>query len=159
MSTVTNLVTLFMPFQTGVNEGVNLVFKSFAYKAHAGDSISSIGNMLVLRLSKCGGALMAQRLTTQERMVHLGGLEGWQLVEGRDAIARRFVFSDFNEAFGFMSQVALYAEQKGHHPEWTNVYNRVDVTLSTHDAAGLSKLDIDMARFMNGLVPPPPQHV
>ncbi len=96
---------------------------------------------------------MTTRLTTQERMTHLGGLEGWQLVEGRDAIARRFVFSDFNAAFGFMNRVALYAETHGHHPEWTNVYNRVDVTLSTHDAGGLSKLDIEMARFMNQLAP------
>jgi 4a-hydroxytetrahydrobiopterin dehydratase len=85
--------------------------------------------------------------------VHLGGLEGWQLVEGRDAIARRFVFTDFNEAFGFMSRVAIYAEQNGHHPEWANVWNRVDVTLSTHDAGGLSKLDIEMARFMNQIGP------
>ena len=96
---------------------------------------------------------MGNKLTTQERMVHLGGLEGWQLVEGRDAIARRFVFADFNEAFGFMTRVAVYSEQHGHHPEWVNVWNRVDVTLSTHDVGGLSKLDIEMARFMNQIGP------
>ena len=92
---------------------------------------------------------MTKRLSTQERMFNLGGLDGWQLVDGRDAIARRFEFSDFNAAFGFMSRVALYAEQHAHHPEWTNVYNRVDVTLTTHDAGGISRKDIDMARFMN----------
>jgi 4a-hydroxytetrahydrobiopterin dehydratase len=95
---------------------------------------------------------MAALLTVDERRDHLGGLSEWQLVEGRDAIARRFVFADFSEAFGFMARTALYAEQKGHHPEWTNVWNRVDVTLSTHDVGGLSHLDIEMARFMNQLV-------
>ena len=70
---------------------------------------------------------------------------GWQLVEGRDAITKRFVFQDFNEAFGFMARVALVAEQKNHHPEWFNVYRTVDVTLSTHDVQGLSNLDVAMA--------------
>lgn len=67
----------------------------------------------------------------------------------RDAIARRFVFDDFNAAFGFMSRVALKAETMNHHPEWSNVYNRVDVVLTTHDADGVTELDVEMARFMD----------
>ena len=72
-----------------------------------------------------------------------------QAVEGRDAIRRVFTFANFNEAFGFMSRAALYAEKLDHHPEWSNVYKTVDVTLSTHSVDGLSELDIKMARFMD----------
>ena len=74
---------------------------------------------------------------------------GWNLVEGRDAIKKQFLFKDFNEAFGFMTRVALRAEQLDHHPEWFNVYNRVEVTLSTHDCGGLSSNDVEMATFMD----------
>ena len=74
---------------------------------------------------------------------------GWSLVEGRDAIKKQFLFKDFNEAFGFMTRVALRAEQLNHHPEWFNVYNRVEVTLSTHDCGGLSSNDVEMANFMD----------
>lgn len=94
---------------------------------------------------------MATRLTPDARGEALAGLPGWTPVEGRDAITRSFTFRDFNEAFGFMSRVALLAETMNHHPEWFNVYNRVEVTLSTHDADGLTELDIRMARFMDGL--------
>jgi 4a-hydroxytetrahydrobiopterin dehydratase len=79
----------------------------------------------------------------------LAGLPGWQAVAGRDAIARRYTFPDFNAAFGFMARIALYAERLDHHPEWTNVYNRVDVTLATHDVGGVTELDVRMAAFMN----------
>ena len=74
---------------------------------------------------------------------------GWTVLEGRDAIKKTFTFSDFSEAWSFMSRVALRAEQLNHHPEWFNVYNRVEVTLSTHDCKGLSTRDITMATFMN----------
>jgi 4a-hydroxytetrahydrobiopterin dehydratase len=71
------------------------------------------------------------------------------MVQGRDAIRRSFVFKDFNEAFGFMARVALLAEQMNHHPEWTNVWNKVEVTLSTHDAGGLTALDLTLAEAMD----------
>lgn len=74
---------------------------------------------------------------------------GWTLVEGRDAIKKSFVFPDFNEAWGFMSRVALKAESMNHHPEWFNVYNKVEITLSTHDCQGLSTKDLKLAQFIN----------
>ena len=79
----------------------------------------------------------------------LAGLPGWRAAEGRDAIVRSFVFKDFNAAFGFMARVALLAEKLDHHPEWSNVYNRVEVLLATHDADGVTELDVTMARFMD----------
>lgn len=94
---------------------------------------------------------MATRLTDSERNEALAGIADWSLVDGRDAITRTFRFKDFNAAFGFMSRVALKAEKMDHHPEWFNVYNRVEVTLSTHDAGGLTELDIRLARFMDGI--------
>lgn len=81
----------------------------------------------------------------------LSQLNGWQEVEGRDAIAKTFRFKDFNAAFGFMTRVALEAEKRDHHPEWFNVYNRVEVALTTHDADGVSALDVALAQFMDGL--------
>jgi 4a-hydroxytetrahydrobiopterin dehydratase len=75
--------------------------------------------------------------------------KGWKLMEGRSAFQKSFLFSDFNQAFGFMTRVALVAEQINHHPEWFNVYNRVDVVLSTHDAGGITNLDIKMAEKMD----------
>lgn len=81
----------------------------------------------------------------------LSQLNGWQEVEGRDAIAKTFRFKDFNAAFGFMTRVALEAEKRDHHPEWFNVYNRVEVVLTTHDADGVSALDVALAQFMDGL--------
>ncbi|RHY34057.1 hypothetical protein DYB32_001180 [Aphanomyces invadans] len=86
-----------------------------------------------------------KRLTSTERSLGLAKIPDWKVVEGRDAIYRRFDFKDFNEAWGFMSRAALVAEQTNHHPEWFNVYNRVDVTLSTHDCNGLSQNDINFA--------------
>jgi 4a-hydroxytetrahydrobiopterin dehydratase len=76
-------------------------------------------------------------------------LSGWSAVEGRDAIAKTFRFKDFNEAFGWMARVALAAEKLDHHPEWFNVYNRVDVVLATHDAGGVTELDLALAGVMD----------
>jgi 4a-hydroxytetrahydrobiopterin dehydratase len=74
---------------------------------------------------------------------------GWRKVKGRSALQKSFAFTDFNAAFGFMTRVALMAEKMNHHPEWFNVYNKVDVTLSTHDAGGVTELDYKLARFMD----------
>ena len=82
------------------------------------------------------------------RKAALAGLQEWREVEGRDAITRKFVFEDFNQAFGFMSRVALTAEKMDHHPEWFNVYRTVEVTLSTHDAGGVTEKDIALAKAM-----------
>jgi 4a-hydroxytetrahydrobiopterin dehydratase len=79
-------------------------------------------------------------------------LSGWSAVEGRDAIAKSYQFKSFSEAWGFMARVALKAEQLDHHPEWFNVYNRVEVTLATHSAKGVSALDVELATFMDSLV-------
>lgn len=77
---------------------------------------------------------------------------GWQMVEGgRDAIKKTFTFTDFNEAFGFMTRVAIKADKMNHHPEWFNVYNRVEVTLSTHDCQGLSMNDVQLATFIDSV--------
>ncbi|MET0544738.1 MAG: 4a-hydroxytetrahydrobiopterin dehydratase [Caulobacterales bacterium] len=76
-------------------------------------------------------------------------LPGWRAVDGRDAIAKTFTFNDFNEAFGFMSRVAMQAEKLDHHPEWSNVYKTVEVLLSTHDAGGVTELDVKLALFMD----------
>src|SRR4028118_1958843 len=79
----------------------------------------------------------------------LASLPQWRAGEGRDCIVRSFRFADFNAAFGFMSRVALLAEKLDHHPEWSNVYNRVEVLLTTHDAGGVTELDLRMAEFMD----------
>ncbi len=92
---------------------------------------------------------MAALLTETERTHFAEDLPGWRPVEGRDAIAKRFVFKDFNHAFGFMARVALVAEKMDHHPEWSNVYRTVDVVLSTHDAGGLTALDVELAKAMD----------
>lgn len=79
----------------------------------------------------------------------LAQLQGWTAVSEKDAISKTFKFADFNAAFGFMTRVALKADKLDHHPEWFNVYNRVEVVLTTHDADGVSDLDVTMARFMD----------
>lgn len=94
---------------------------------------------------------MIAKLTAQERAELLPGLAGWALAAGRDALVKEFRYADFSAAFAFMTRVAMLAEQADHHPEWFNVYNRVEVTLTTHDADGLSMRDVTMARAMNGL--------
>jgi 4a-hydroxytetrahydrobiopterin dehydratase len=92
---------------------------------------------------------MSAKLTGEARKSALAGLKGWSEVPGRDAITKKFVFRDFNEAFGFMSRAALVAEKMDHHPEWFNVYKTVDVTLSTHDAGGLTDRDVKLAEAMD----------
>jgi len=91
---------------------------------------------------------MAAKLTADARAAALARLSGWKEVAGRDAITKKFVFQDFNAAFGFMTRVALVAEKLDHHPEWFNVYKTVEVTLSTHDAGGVTDLDIKLAEVM-----------
>jgi 4a-hydroxytetrahydrobiopterin dehydratase len=92
---------------------------------------------------------MPQRLIDDERHAALAGIPGWSMVAGREAITKRFTFADFNAAFGFMARAALVAERMDHHPEWFNVWNRVDVTLATHSANGLTRLDIELAAAMD----------
>jgi len=94
---------------------------------------------------------MAQKLTGDARKKALAKLNGWSEVKDRDAITKKFVFKDFSEAFGFMARAALAAEKMDHHPEWFNVYKTVEVTLSTHDAGGLTELDVTLAEAMNRL--------
>jgi 4a-hydroxytetrahydrobiopterin dehydratase len=94
---------------------------------------------------------MADKLSEAARTNALKKLAGWREAPGRDAITKRFVFQDFNEAFGFMTRAALVAEKMDHHPEWSNVYKTVDVTLSTHDAGGVTELDIELAATMDKL--------
>lgn len=88
-------------------------------------------------------------LSEAERAELLPGLEGWTMVEGRDAIQKRFTFADFGAAFAWMTRVALSAERMNHHPEWFNVYRTVDVTLTTHAAKGLTRRDVELAQRMN----------
>ncbi len=95
------------------------------------------------------GEVKVDRLTGDARDYALAGLAGWHEVDGRDAIAKEFHFSDFGEAFAFMTRVALAAEHMDHHPEWFNVYNRVHVILSTHDAGGLTERDVALARIID----------
>jgi 4a-hydroxytetrahydrobiopterin dehydratase len=95
---------------------------------------------------------MVEQLSEAERAEALDGLSDWDWDETREAITRRFAFTDFVEAFGFMSRVALLAEKADHHPEWSNVWNRVDILLTTHDAGGLSHRDIDLAAAIDALV-------
>ena len=94
---------------------------------------------------------MAEKLTGEARREALAALPAWSEVEDRDAITREYKFADFNEAFGWMARVALAAEKMDHHPEWFNVWNRVEVTLSTHDAGGLTERDTALARIMDTL--------
>ena len=92
---------------------------------------------------------MTQPLDVDERRAALETLSGWQEADGRDAIERRFRFADFVEAFSFISAVALEAERRNHHPDWSNVYNRVSIALSTHDAGGVTEKDIALARAID----------
>ena len=96
---------------------------------------------------------MTEKLSDTAREALLEPLmaNGWELVEGRDAITKRFVFADFTQAFGWMTRAALWAEKWNHHPEWSNVYKTVDVVLTTHDVGGVSALDAKLARKMDGL--------
>lgn len=95
------------------------------------------------------GMSMIRKLEPEQVRDALASLPQWVHDEQRGAIRRDFVFADFGEAFAFMTRIALAAERADHHPEWFNVYNRVEVTLATHDAGGVSERDIALARFMN----------
>lgn len=95
---------------------------------------------------------MVGRLDEVARAGLAASLPDWRMVEGRDAIRREYRFADFNEAWGFLSRVALLAEKADHHPEWSNVWNRVEVVLTTHDAGGLSERDVALARAMDALI-------
>jgi 4a-hydroxytetrahydrobiopterin dehydratase len=95
--------------------------------------------------------MAVERLSAEARTAALQELSGWTQVSGREAITRSFTFKDFNEAFGFMSRAALVAEKKDHHPEWRNVYKTVEVVLATHDAGGVTRLDIELAKSMNAI--------
>src|SRR5437667_11645227 len=90
-----------------------------------------------------------EKLSGDARKAALAKLPGWSEVSGRDAITKKFVFKDFNAAFGFMTRAALIAEKLDHHPEWFNVYKNVEVTLSTHDAGGVTELDVKLAQEMD----------
>ena len=95
---------------------------------------------------------MVEALSETERAEALDGLPDWDYDEGRDAIRRQVVFTDFAEAFGFMAQVAILAERADHHPEWSNVWNRVDILLTTHDAGGLSERDVELAQAIDAIL-------
>jgi 4a-hydroxytetrahydrobiopterin dehydratase len=95
---------------------------------------------------------MIAKLTEAERAGLTASLPDWRLADGRDAIVRNFSFADFSEAWAFMARVALLAEKHDHHPEWSNVWNRVEILLSTHDAGGLSKRDVALALAIDALV-------
>ena len=92
---------------------------------------------------------MTVKLSGQARKDALAALKGWSEVSGRDAIHKSFKFADFTQAWAFMTRVALAAEKADHHPEWSNVYNKVEIVLSTHDAGGLSEKDVALARFID----------
>ena len=92
---------------------------------------------------------MAEKLPPEIRKTLLAELNDWREVNDRDAITKTFTFKNFNEAFGFMTRIAMQAEKMDHHPEWSNVYKTVDITLSTHDAGGLSEKDIKLAKFID----------
>jgi 4a-hydroxytetrahydrobiopterin dehydratase len=96
---------------------------------------------------------MAEKLSSEERERGLADLPGWTWDEARDGISRSLKFSDFSQAFAFMTRVALAAEQADHHPEWSNVWNRVDIFLTTHSAGGLTSKDLALARRIDGFLP------
>ena len=89
-----------------------------------------------------------KKLSIKDKTTALKKLKGWKTIKNRNAITKQFVFDDFISAFEWMTSIAIYAEQKNHHPEWFNVYNKVDVILTTHDVGGVSLLDIDLAKKM-----------
>jgi len=92
---------------------------------------------------------MAEKLPSENKKTLLAELNDWHEVNGRDAIAKTFTFKNFNEAFGFMTRIAMQAEKMDHHPEWSNVYKTVDITLTSHDAGGVSEKDIKLAKFID----------
>ena len=95
---------------------------------------------------------MVTRLNAEERASAVAGLPDWEMIAQPEGIRRRFMFADFVEAFGFMTRVAILAEKADHHPEWSNVYHRVDIVLTTHDCGGLSQRDVDLAKAIDALI-------
>lgn len=118
---------------------------------HVRKCISRIVKRRDLSIATSNRAKMSNKLTPEEREQNLNPLlsTGWTVQSGRDAIYKEFVFKNFNEAFGFMTRVALQAEKMDHHPEWFNVYNKVNITLSSHDVNGLSQRDVKLATFID----------
>ena len=94
---------------------------------------------------------MTAKLAGNARTQALASIKGWKKVRGRDALQKSFKFADFNEAWGFMTRVAMAAEKADHHPEWSNVYNKVEIVLSTHDAGGLSEKDVALAKVIDSV--------
>ena len=94
---------------------------------------------------------MTAKLAGKARTQALSSIKNWKKVRGRDAIQKSFRFADFNEAWGFMTRVAMAAEKSDHHPEWSNVYNKVEIVLSTHDAGGLSEKDVALAKVIDSI--------
>ena len=94
---------------------------------------------------------MTVKLAGKARTQALSSIKSWKKVRGRDAIQKSFRFADFNEAWGFMTRVAMAAEKSDHHPEWSNVYNKVEIVLSTHDAGGLSEKDVALAKVIDSI--------
>ena len=94
---------------------------------------------------------MTAKLAGKARTQALSSIKSWKKVRGRDAIQKSFRFADFNEAWGFMTRVAMAAEKADHHPEWSNVYNKVEIVLSTHDAGGLSDKDVALAKVIDSI--------
>jgi 4a-hydroxytetrahydrobiopterin dehydratase len=111
------------------------------------------GTVSVNQSSRFRRLPMPTRLTDGERAALAGTLPGWSAVSGKEAIERNFKFRDFSEAWAFMNRVALLAESQGHHPDWSNVYNRVRIELSTHDAGGLTGNDVKLAQAIDALLP------
>lgn len=105
-------------------------------------------DMKDLSLSLQESNQMVEKLNPSEREAFFQTYQGWEPLDDRDGAKKTFTFADFNEAWGFMARIALAAEKADHHPEWFNVYNRVEITLTTHDANGLSKRDADLARII-----------
>jgi 4a-hydroxytetrahydrobiopterin dehydratase len=99
----------------------------------------------------CKEDSMTTKLSGQTRSAALATIKGWTEVAGRDAIGKSFKFADFNQAWGFMTRVALAADKADHHPEWSNVYNKVEIVLSTHDAGGVSDKDVALAKFIDSI--------
>lgn len=124
-------------------------------KGRGGDHVRKCISRIVKRrdlfIATSNRAKMSNKLTPEEREQNLNPLlsTGWTVQSGRDAIYKEFVFKNFNEAFGFMTRVALQAEKMDHHPEWFNVYNKVNITLSSHDVNGLSQRDVKLATFID----------
>merc|ERR1712117_762272 len=123
-------------------------------RSTSSNSASAIFNIRQFSTSQITFRKMVTKLTQAERTEQLDPIlgKGWIMVKDRDAIYKEFIFKDFNQAFGFMTRVALKADKVDHHPEWFNVYNKVQITLATHDCGGLSTRDVNMANFIESLV-------